>query len=307
MIKNLNSLLKDPTIREVPFVLKGLIKSSVGMLIAAPSAGKSHLALSIAMEHASSAVLLGLSCADKPQKVLIVSSEDGGAVLRERMSEKLKSFDQNTQKELLNNLLFLTDQTPIIAPPEASLEEKNATKLYVERMIESAVKQAVDLIIIDTVTESVGSCDEVRHDKHIKAGFQSIAKRTGAAVLLVHHVNKNEIRGEQEVTMASGAGLSSVMRLVKFLLALTVDDKKGRQVKYLKSNYLSQGEDKEFSVSFCDGVIARTDKKDFNPSSRKSLKTHEENKAVKEEPETLLVTPTPRTPQERIGNLRDVL
>ncbi|EJL6535112.1 AAA family ATPase [Vibrio cidicii] len=306
MIKNLNSLLNDQTISEVPFVLKGLVKASIGMLIAAPSAGKSHLALSIAIEHASSAVTLGLSCAETPRKVLIVSSEDSSAVLRERMVEKLKSFSPDIQNELLSNLLFLTEQTPLIAPPEANKDEHDAASLYVNNLVQSAVDNDVDLIIVDTVTEAVGSCDEVKHDKHIKAGFQAIARRTGAAILLVHHVNKNEIRGEQEVTMASGAGLSSVMRLVKFLITIKAE-KNERKVRFLKSNYLPQSEEREFDIEFVDGVLSRKGVLSFAPPKKQKAEKPRIAKAIQEEPEVLSITPKPKRKNESENDLRDVL
>ncbi|WMO25695.1 helicase RepA family protein (plasmid) [Vibrio parahaemolyticus] len=308
MIRNLNSLLEDKSISEVPFVLKGLVKASVGMLIAAPSAGKSHLALSIAMEHASSATILGLSCSETPKKVLIVSSEDGSAVLRERMTEKVKLFSSDVQTELLNNLFFLTDETPIITPPDAYADEQSATSLYVDNLVQSAIDNDVDLIIVDTVTEAVGSCDEVKHDKHIKAGFQAIARRTGASILLVHHVNKNEIRGEQEVTMASGAGLSSVMRLVKFMITIKAG-KNNRVVQFLKSNYLPQDEEREFEVDFVEGVLSRKGILSLGSTSKKKTENPKIMKSIQEEPEVMSIKPDPnqKISKESENDLRDVL
>ena len=52
--QSLDSLMSSPASQSLSFSLKGLLRGHVGMLIAAPNVGKSHLALCIAMEHASS-------------------------------------------------------------------------------------------------------------------------------------------------------------------------------------------------------------------------------------------------------------
>ena len=256
MIQNLGELLSDKSITEVEFVLNGLIKGHVGMLIASPSIGKSHLALSIAMEHASSLNLLGLSCAKIPSKVLVISAEDGSSIIRERMREKMESLPDSVCTQLMDNLMFLADKEPLIVPDVATIEERSDIKGRTDKIVNFVNKSGIDLIIIDTVSEAIGVCDEVKDDKRIKAGFQSLAKRTNASVLLVHHINKGEIRGDQEITMASGAGLSSIMRLVKFLITLT-RDKNDLVVKFLKSNYLPHGMDSQFPVVFDMSIVKR--------------------------------------------------
>ena len=46
--QSLDSLMSSPESQNLSFSLKGLLKGHVGMLIAAPNVGKSHLALCIA-------------------------------------------------------------------------------------------------------------------------------------------------------------------------------------------------------------------------------------------------------------------
>ena len=58
---SLDTLMSSSESQNLSFSLKGLLKGHVGMLIAAPNVGKSHLALCIAMEHSSSMSLLGMS------------------------------------------------------------------------------------------------------------------------------------------------------------------------------------------------------------------------------------------------------
>ncbi|WP_139686289.1 AAA family ATPase [Vibrio tasmaniensis] len=243
--QSLDSLMSLSASENLSFSLKGLLKGHVGMLIAAPNVGKSHLALCIAMEHASSMSLLGMSAADKPAKTLVLSSEDGAGVIQSRMKEKLANCTTTIKSELKSNLHFLTDLEPIVIPPDSSVQEQTEHKHYLEKIKQTF--SAFDLVIVDTVTESIGRCEEVKHDRLIKNVFQNLANESGASLLLVHHVNKDEIRGNQEITMASGAGLTSIMRLTKCLFTLK-RNKESLSIKYLKSNYLPENENQEFVV-----------------------------------------------------------
>ncbi|CAK1899124.1 AAA+ ATPase domain-containing protein [Vibrio crassostreae] len=301
--QSLDSLMSSPASQNLSFSLKGLLKGHVGMLIAAPNVGKSHLALCIAMEHASSMYLLGMSAADKPAKTLVLSSEDGAGVIQSRMKEKLVNCTATIKSELKNNLHFLTDIEPIVIPPDSSVQEQTVHKQYLEQLKQTFSE--FDLVIVDTVTESIGRCEEVKHDRLIKNVFQSLANESGASLLLVHHVNKDEIRGNQEITMASGAGLTSIMRLTKCLFTLK-RNKDSLSIKYLKSNYLPENENQEFMVEVRQNLT-------INPQvfslKSKGSKLARSAQSIKQNPKKITL-PGTIPEQEEIEerkNLRDVL
>ena len=309
-INTLSDLLKDHDDSKLEFSLRGLLKGHIGMLIAAPNVGKSHLALCIGMEHAAPITLVGLSVAELPQKTLIISSEDSAAVLKSRMEKKLKKIPPKAQKVLLKNLLFSSDTRALVIPSESNRQELESHCKYLTELAYSIKEMEIDLVIIDTVTESIGQCDEVKHDRLIKNTLQSLAKSSGAAILLVHHVNKNEIRGEQEITMASGAGLTSVMRLTKCLFTLQNDKKGNLSIRFLKSNYFKNNEIKEFNVEFDDSLIV--DRACFDLSSRKSAnakikpKNNRQEKKILSEPKMILLSVTQEN-HAPIDDMRDVL
>ncbi|MEZ8646726.1 AAA family ATPase [Vibrio sp. 10N.286.51.F4] len=301
--QSLDSLMSSTASQNLSFSLKGLLKGHVGMLIAAPNVGKSHLALCIAMEHASSMSLLGMSAIEKPAKTLVISSEDSAGVIQSRMKEKLANCTTSIKSELKNNLHFLTDIEPIVIPPDSSLQEQAEQKQYLEQLKQTFSE--FNLVIVDTVTESIGRCEEVKHDRLIKNVFQSLASESGASLLLVHHVNKDEIRGNQEITMASGAGLTSIMRLTKCLFTL----KKSREslsVKYLKSNYLPENENQEFSVEVRQGLTINPHVFSLKSKTSKSARS---TPCIKKTPKKITL-PGTIPEQEEIEerkNLRDVL
>ncbi len=301
--QSLDTLMSSRASQEMSFSLKGLLKGHVGMLIAAPNVGKSHLALCIAMEHASSMTLLGMSAADKPARTLVLSSEDGAGVIQTRMKDKLASCTPTIRSELKNNLHFLTDIEPIVIPPDSSLQEQSEHQVYLKQLTETFAQ--FDLVIIDTVTEAIGRCEEVKHDRLIKNVFQSLANESGASLLLIHHVNKDEIRGNQEITMASGAGLTSVMRLTKCLFTLK-RNKDFMSIKYLKSNYLPENENQEFAVEVRQSLTINPDV--YNPKARAS-KGSRASTIIKAPPKSITLSGTiPEQEEiEERKNLRDVL
>ncbi len=301
--QSLDNLMASPASQNLSFSLKGLLKGHVGMLIAAPNVGKSHLALCIAMEHASSMSLLGMSAADKPAKTLVLSSEDSAGVIQSRMKEKLANCTATIKSELKNNLHFLTDIEPIVIPPDSSVQEQTEHKQYLDQLKQTFSE--FDLVIVDTVTESIGRCEEVKHDRLIKNVFQSLASESGASLLLVHHVNKDEIRGNQEITMASGAGLTSIMRLTKCLFTLK-RNKESLSIKYLKSNYLPENEHQEFTVEVRQSLTINPQVFSLKSKASKSARSAQ---SIKQSPKKITL-PGTIPEQEEIEerkNLRDVL
>lgn len=244
-------------------MLKGLESAHVGMLIAAPEMGKSHLCFSIAIEHSTSMKLLGISAAKTAQKTLLISAEDSVSVIKNQLSKKIKSLPAKVRKQARDNIYPFSATLPFVTPNDAALSDQNNTKAYTDKIIELIRELGISLVVIDTVSEVIGSCDEVKHDRVIKTAFQRIARESGAALLLVHHVNKAEIKGEHEVSMASGAGLTTVMRLSKLILGITSSKRDKRRLNYLKANYLSQEEKQSFDIEFNNGVLVNTNIETF--------------------------------------------
>lgn len=294
-------LIDSNMVLKPDYVLKGLLRGHIGMLIAAPDTGKSHLALSIAIEHSSNSILLNLSQTKTPSKTLLISAEDGHDVVKERLIEKLVSLPRKCEKIVRSNLFTFSSSLPLILPPEAPMKDKATTSEYIKKIIELIKSKGIDLVIIDTVSEVIGECDEVKHDRLIKLVFQRIARESGAAILLVHHVNKMEIRGEQEITMASGAGLTSIMRLSKFIATIKVDKTGKKTLNLLKANYLHPSEIKEFEIKFVDNLLVNPSVMNFSDLPIKGAIQDDskikENLKVK--PETIYIKARPESAEKK--------
>lgn len=203
--------------------------------------------------------MVGLSVSTKPSKTLIISAEDNKEIVKQRLIEKLNDLPTKVRNSVKSNLLISNSFDSIVASPDDSLQEKAEIDNYVNSLIESIKENEIDLVIVDTVSEIIGNCDEVKNDKLIKKAFQKISRESGASILLIHHVNKMEIRGEAEINMASGAGLTSIMRLSKFIFTITKSKKDGRVLKFLKANYLNQNDKKDIELSFNNSLLVCED------------------------------------------------
>ncbi|MEZ9750886.1 AAA family ATPase [Vibrio sp. 10N.261.51.A1] len=252
-------LVDTGTISSPDFVLRGLESSHVGMLIAAPEMGKSHLCFSIAIEHSTQLKLLGISPATKPQKTLLISAEDSVAVIKKHLTKKLNALPGKFKKLARANIYPFSATLPFVTPAEAPITEQNEVLAYTNKLIELIKENGISLVIIDTVSEVIGQCDEVKHDRLIKSTFQRIARESRAAILLVHHVNKAEIKGDSEISMASGAGLTTVMRLSKLIMAVVSEKNESKKLSFLKANYLTQEEKKTVNLKFVDSILINSE------------------------------------------------
>ncbi len=220
--------------------LKGLLSSHIGMVIARPSIGKSHLALSIAIEHASSIELIGLSASKQPQRTLYVSCEDVSDIVAKRLQEKISDLNLSPEQEAdLGEYLSVASEElePLVIPPDSTMADKLEHELYLEKVADAF--SGYSLVIIDTISRAAPTCDLVAHDRHITNVFDKLAKKSGASILLIHHVTKSHVhnRDGNMLSMASGLGLSSLMGYSRFIYGIE-EIKKQIVLSPLKLNYV---------------------------------------------------------------------
>ncbi|NRB79158.1 MAG: AAA family ATPase [Saccharospirillaceae bacterium] len=216
-------------------VLKGLDEYKIGILIAAPEVGKSHLVTSIAMECALNKEFIGISNIKVPIKVLVISVEDGRNVNALRLKKKFEHLSRHHRNLLTSNMFYLTELEPLCIPRNSSILEKENHALYLDNTIKAFSE--FDLIIVDTVTEVVGMASTVDDELQIKLTFQRIAKESKSTILLVHHVTKDVMRDPSKMDMASATGITSLVKNTKLMLAVT-DKKDKKQLVVLKGNNL---------------------------------------------------------------------
>jgi len=220
-----------------PEVLHGLPKGKFGFLISTPDTGKSYTCLSIAYEISTGISLLGLSTESTPRKVLYWPIEDGEPETMDRVVQHLSNFNNSSVELIQQNLKLYSMEDFICHPMDVSsyLQTSNLDTLISEG-------RGFDLIIIDTIREASGACDEVKDDRIIKMSLQRLAKETNAAVLVTHHLTKEASRGNETITSVSGSGLSETLANSRYQLLVQRNSKKIKDTDYsmshIKKNYV---------------------------------------------------------------------
>lgn len=232
----LNELSRKPA--PLDFVLPGLIKSTVGALISPGGMGKSFwvmgLALSMAPENSKNFTGMKLT----PGKTVVLSAEDGADVLSHRSAAYRKHM---AACESFDNVDY-----------------RNCTGLKIDIMepvwfdLLCEIGKGCRLMILDTLRRFHTMDENSSTDmSKLLTQLEMLAKNTGAAILFIHHANKNAVltgmgtvaqaaRGSSVITDNSrwSAALSEMTAVELKSYNLTQDDA-ARYVKFTvtKQNY----------------------------------------------------------------------
>lgn len=201
---------------KLDFVLPGLLAGTVGGLISPGGFGKSMLTMQIALDVATGSGMSGLPIHGRGP-VLLLAGEDPVDAIHTRL---------NAMGAFLS--------------PEH--REAAATSLHVESCIGEGVDLSIDpdlraieresigkrLVVIDTLTR-FHSLDENKaaDAKYIMGRMEGVAKRTGAAILFLHHVNKAAALGGMADLQQAARGSSVFVdnaRWLSFLAGMSPDE-----------------------------------------------------------------------------------
>jgi RecA-family ATPase len=238
---SLNSLVS--TVEED--VIHGLSKKRFGFLVSAPDMGKGYFCLSLSYELASGGSILGIGDG-KEIKVLYWPIEDKANKLAERIKGHLQHMPLSKVSKIRANMkIWAGDDSICCSDMTKSSSAELLSKKAREDLIEASMDY--DLLIIDTLREAVGNCDEVKDDYRIKVTLQEIAKKADIAILATHHLTKEGVRGNEKVSNVSGSGLSETMANSRYQLFLgkkTIGRNKAESLyfSHLKHNYVPHDE-----------------------------------------------------------------
>ncbi|MCC5452875.1 AAA family ATPase [Rheinheimera sp. UJ51] len=239
-IDNLNSISKS---QNKNYILKGLSKKRIGFILSAPDVGKGYLCLSIAYELASDVPFLKLKGSPGYFKTLYWPIEDGVDEVAKRMLGHMQSMPAEVVNRITENVMLWDSHHPLCTLRNG-LEIEGS-----ERARNELIKacQGVDLLIIDTLREAAGNADEVDDDQTVKRILQDIAIQADVAILVVHHLTKAAIRGNEKISNVSGSGFSTTQANSRMHLYLDRVEGKVRgdsktTLSHIKANYISKND-----------------------------------------------------------------
>jgi hypothetical protein len=217
--------LPDPTTIPPRQWLYGtqLLRGFVTVLVAPGGTGKSVYAMTVAAALASGVPLLG-DHIFMPVKAAILNLEDPLDELDRRLAAIMMRH-QLEDYHLEDRLFMHSGEDRALAMAE--LDEDGFTVIHPDEnaLIEQIKNNDIGLIVVDPFAES-HSLEENNNPQMVKAAaaWRHVARATGCAVMLVHHVRKGAVT---DIDAARGAkALTDSARVGLLLSQMTEDDAK---------------------------------------------------------------------------------
>lgn len=209
------------------FVLPGLLRGTVGAIVAPGSTGKSFFAAELAIEIAlqpEHGSLLGMGAAKG--QVLYIAAEDPEPILKHRLHSIGKQLTQEARERLHETLVVECvvgepfDIMQALPAPENTFTRqkgKNALKQLQElvTVLDQKIKESnlkdLRLIFIDTLAR-VHTKDENKNNEmsQVIKELERIAVKYNCAIVFLHHVSKSSAR-ESDNSQQSARGASAII------------------------------------------------------------------------------------------------
>jgi RecA-family ATPase len=191
----------------------------VGLLVAATNIGKTTLSLNLALQLAAGGEFLPIANAhERGLKVLYIDGETREGRLQRDIYVMQRYFNGG-EKELLRKNLHIGCDAELDGFP---LNLSDETHMRIVKR--EACKLKPDLIIVDTLSALVdlqAENDNAEVSKRVMKPLAGLAKETGAAILLLHHIGKQSEDAQAGIKAYRGRGASALGAAARYVLVLT--------------------------------------------------------------------------------------
>jgi hypothetical protein len=177
------------------WVIKNFLSSKIVAAIIAPGgAGKSYLAMHIAVSTASGSSLFSKFLPTKPSKVVFIRGEDDKIELQRRIHAVTQDLPTSLKASISTNIFFidLADSFELFTNKSMTGEVfmTDIPRMLVECIKETAGDE-VDLVIVDPISRFRGGEENSAADttRFVQA-LQFFRDKLNTTVLTLHHVNK---------------------------------------------------------------------------------------------------------------------
>jgi RecA-family ATPase len=300
---NIRAALNDaPPVLD--FVLPGLTPGSVGTIVGAGGVGKTTLLMQVATALSTNAPAAGgaFAPAGEPRRVVLVAAEESTDILTIR----LHAINNWLKKELGQASLFETDAhesriglmeknlrlVPAAGSSVQLLKDGESTEFF-ESLCEFC--QGSRLIIIDPLRRlHDGDENSSAAMTQIVQLLECLAKRTGAAVIAVHHVSKAAMLGGVGDSAAAARGSSALTDAVRWQLnlsgmsedeskkfGLTGQHKSFLRLEFAKANYVAP-QPTIWLRRLEGGVLTRVDLTDDSATAKSAARRMKQGLRAKE-------------------------
>ena len=208
-----------------PWLIPGLlIRNHVTVVVAPPGVGKSLLTLQVGLALGSGRQWGGWE-PRKSGRVLLINAEDDYDEMQRRMVTA--SIVMGIEQGEVADRVFVADTPESIVIARTDPRSKTVIRQpRVDELIKIGIDMKIDLIVVDPFAETFEGDENSNSElKWAAVLWREIARKTGGAVLLVHHTRKYASGMSGDADAARGAGaLVGVARVVATMFAMTEEE-----------------------------------------------------------------------------------
>ena len=201
-----------------------LLRRNVTILVAPPGSGKSLLTLQMGLMMSTAKIWGGWKPRSKC-KVLIINAEDDNDEMRRRLYAACGEMEITTLDELRDRLAIAEAPGDIIIAKADSRTKTVIATPMVERLVTTVLDHGFDVLVVDPFAETFEGDENSNSElKWAAVLWRDIARRTSAAVMLVHHTRKFGAEAGNMDSARGGGALVGVARIVSTLFAMTAEE-----------------------------------------------------------------------------------
>lgn len=198
-----------------------LLRRNVTILVAPPGSGKSLLTLQMGLMMGSGMTWGGWR-PRAPVKSLIINAEDDNDEMRRRLFAACEEMGI-TEPGMLRDRVAIAEAPGDIIIAKADARSKTVVRTpMVERLVQTVIDNGFDVLVVDPFAETFEGDENSNSElKWAAVLWREIARRTNAAVMLVHHTRKFGAEAGNMDSARGGGALVGVARIVSTLFAMT--------------------------------------------------------------------------------------
>ena len=208
------------------FVLPGLTAGSVGTVVGAGGVGKTMLLTQLGMAVATGSPAFDnpLTPRSAPARVVLIAAEESSDILRIRLHAIKKWMDSQPEKSSSSTVAADSDFTALLdknlrlvpaAGQSVALVNHGATTEFFDILCKFCA--GARLIIIDPLRRlHDGDENSSSSMTHIVQVLEALARHTGAAVIVAHHVSKASMFNAVTDSAAASRGSSALTDAVRW-------------------------------------------------------------------------------------------